>query len=118
MTTKKRTGSKKQKAEAIAVEALCTRHGYAFVDFRKPAERYPFTYNAKTGVGFTMRMVKLAVPKGSALAKMLDDQIAAFEKQKADRSAKRRAEYRRPSRAKRSSLSPAEKQIRDMKGRR
>ena len=81
----------------------------------KPKDRTGFVYDRTAGLVTTTRYAKLATPTDSWLARSLDRLVNAVDaaKLKGLNAAPRKEPKRRPSRAKRENLSPAEKADRD-----
>ena len=112
LTRDEREAKRKREAELFA--ELTNEHGYTISDMRKIDERIVFTATKNSVT--TLRAMRLMVPEDSELARTLDKLAKAVDAAKAKGVATtgaRKEPKRRPSRAKRSSLSPAEKADRD-----
>lgn len=70
MSTPRQTPKSRRESKLLA--ELSDEHGYRVVEMTKPAERYTYLCNLRTGKGCTMRVIKLVVPTSSFLAVAMD----------------------------------------------
>jgi hypothetical protein len=94
----------KRKRESKLLMELQKKHGYTMLDMIKPADRFMWSFNFKTGAGTLTRMLRLSVPKESALGRAMAESDKAKDARRKTREREIRAK-----RAKGVPLTPAER---------
>lgn len=81
----------KRKRESKLLMELQKNHGYTMLDTIKPVDRFLWSFNFKTGAGTLTRMLRLSVPRESALGRaMAQSDKAKDAKARAEAKAKAR----------------------------